>query len=92
MSDNKPSVTFQQIEFFEIPSPCIGVCESNEKGFCKGCYRSREERLYWSKVNDATKRVILRACNRRKKRTLSPTKSTTVSPNSQGQLFSDNDT
>ena len=49
----------QQLEFFEIPSPCIGVCESGPRGFCKGCYRSRDERLYWLKVDDATKNHTL---------------------------------
>ena len=60
----------QQLEFFEIPSPCIGVCESGPRGFCKGCYRSRDERLYWLKVDDATKRKIISACARRKKAVL----------------------
>ncbi|MFZ8198423.1 DUF1289 domain-containing protein [Alteromonas portus] len=56
----------KQLEFFEIPSPCVGVCESGPRGFCKGCYRSRDERLYWLKVDDATKRKIISACVRRK--------------------------
>jgi len=60
----------QQLEFFEIPSPCIGVCESGPRGFCKGCFRSRDERLYWLKVDDATKRKIISACARRKKAVL----------------------
>ena len=57
----------QQLEFFEIPSPCIGVCEAGPRGFCKGCYRSREERLYWLKIDDSTRRKIISACHRRKK-------------------------
>lgn len=57
----------EQLEFFEIPSPCIGVCESGPRGFCKGCLRSRDERLYWLQVNDTTKRQILAACLRRKR-------------------------
>ena len=64
MTDLK--ATSKQLEFFEIPSPCIGVCESGPRGFCKGCYRSRDERLYWLKVDDATKRKIISACVRRK--------------------------
>lgn len=59
-----------QLEFFEIPSPCIGVCQSGERGYCKGCYRSREERLHWLSVDDNTKRIIIQACNRRKKSAL----------------------
>ncbi|MBJ2127714.1 DUF1289 domain-containing protein [Alteromonas sp. IB21] len=65
-----PKSHAQQLEFFEIPSPCIGVCESGPRGFCKGCFRSRDERLYWLKVDDATKRKIISACVRRKKAVL----------------------
>lgn len=68
MTDSKSHA--QQLEFFEIPSPCIGVCESGSRGFCKGCFRSRDERLYWLKVDDATKRKIISACVRRKKAVL----------------------
>lgn len=62
-----PKTHAQQLEFFEIPSPCVGVCESGPRGFCKGCFRSRDERLYWLKVDGATKRKIISACVRRKK-------------------------
>ena len=60
----------QQLEFFEIPSPCIGVCEANNKGYCKGCFRSREERLYWLKLSEADKRQVVRLCVQRKARVL----------------------
>jgi predicted Fe-S protein YdhL (DUF1289 family) len=56
----------QQLEFFAIPSPCIGVCQSGPRGYCKGCFRSREERLHWLKIDDQTKRIVVKACNRRK--------------------------
>ena len=59
-----------QLEFFEIPSPCIGVCEVNNKGFCKGCYRSREERLYWLELSSEQKRQVVRLCQTRKARVL----------------------
>ena len=52
-----------QLEFFEIPSPCIGVCEANSKGFCKGCFRSREERLYWLEFSTEQKRQVVRLWN-----------------------------
>lgn len=58
----------EQLEFFEIPSPCINVCESNERGYCKGCYRSREERQRWNLMSDPEKREVLRLCGLRKKR------------------------
>ena len=60
----------QQLEFFEIPSPCIGVCQSGPKGYCLGCYRSRDERLYWIQLEADVKRKIIKACQRRKKRAL----------------------
>ena len=58
----------QQLEFFEIKSPCIGVCESGPKGYCLGCYRSREERLYWQQIEPDVKFKIIKACALRKKR------------------------
>lgn len=58
----------QQLEFFEIPSPCIGVCEVNNRGYCKGCYRSRDERLYWLKLSTADKRKVVRLCQQRRLR------------------------
>ncbi len=60
----------QQLEFFEIPSPCIGVCEVNNRGYCKGCFRSRDERLYWLKLSDTDKRLVVRLCQQRKIRVL----------------------
>jgi len=33
----------EQLEFFPLESPCVGVCELNNKGYCKGCLRSRED-------------------------------------------------
>lgn len=59
-----------QLEFFDIPSPCIGVCEVNNKGFCKGCYRSREERLYWLELSTEQKHQVIRLCLSRKARVL----------------------
>lgn len=55
----------QQLEFFEIPSPCIGVCSSDEKGFCRGCLRSRDERFQWLSMTDTQKREVLRLCRQR---------------------------
>ena len=59
-----------QLEIFEIPSPCIGVCQVNNKGFCKGCFRSREERLYWLEFSSDQKRHVVRLCQSRKARVL----------------------
>ncbi|MCH8530840.1 MAG: DUF1289 domain-containing protein [Saccharospirillum sp.] len=58
----------EQLEFFEIPSPCRGVCISGPRGYCQGCYRSREERQYWHQLEDPVKRQIIRACQIREYR------------------------
>jgi predicted Fe-S protein YdhL (DUF1289 family) len=58
----------RQIEIFEITSPCIGVCQSGPKGFCVGCFRSREERVHWINLEQDVQSKIIKACAARKKR------------------------
>jgi hypothetical protein len=60
------SNTMDQPDFFPIPSPCIGVCEANAKGYCKGCLRSREERLYWHQMTDSQKHQVMHLLSLRK--------------------------
>ena len=55
----------QQLEFFDIPSPCRGICQADNRGFCRGCLRSREERFGWMTMTDTEKRHVLRLCHQR---------------------------
>lgn len=55
----------QQLEFFEIPSPCRGICQVDDRGYCRGCMRSRDERFNWIKLSDPQKRDVLRLCRQR---------------------------
>lgn len=55
----------QQLEFFEIPSPCRGICQADDRGYCRGCMRSRDERFNWIKLSDPQKRDVLRLCHQR---------------------------
>lgn len=57
-----------QLEFFDVPSPCIGICQSDEKGHCLGCFRSRDERLNWTRFNSDDKQKVIKRCLQRKKR------------------------
>ena len=57
-----------QLELFDLPNPCIGVCESDNRGYCKGCLRSREERFNWPQKPVAEKARILKLLGQRKKR------------------------
>ena len=52
----------EQLEIFDLPNPCKGVCESNAQGLCKGCFRKREERQYWQHLTPAQKYMVLRLC------------------------------
>ncbi|UTP73752.1 DUF1289 domain-containing protein [Alteromonas sp. LMIT006] len=56
----------RQIEIFEVPSPCIGVCTNGPRGYCTGCFRSRDERLHWLNIDNNTRKQINDACSRRK--------------------------
>lgn len=58
----------EQLAFFEIPSPCIGICQTDERGYCKGCLRSRDERFGWLNLSNAEKENVIRLCKDRKRR------------------------
>lgn len=58
----------EQLSFFEIPSPCIGVCETDSRGYCKGCFRNRDERFNWQTFSDSKKYDVIRLCKQRKRR------------------------
>jgi uncharacterized protein len=57
-----------QLEFFDVPSPCIGICQSNSKGYCLGCYRTREERQNWINLSNDDKQKVIKRCIQRKRR------------------------
>ncbi len=57
-----------QLEFFDVPSPCVGVCQSNEKGYCLGCMRTRNERQDWTDLDNDNKQKVIKRCIQRKKR------------------------
>lgn len=58
----------EQLEIFPLQSPCIGVCEVNNKGYCKGCLRSREERFNWQTMTPTQQQEVMRLCRNRKLR------------------------
>jgi len=57
-----------QLEFFDVPSPCIGICQSDDKGQCMGCFRTRDERQNWIKFTSDDKQKVIKRCLQRKKR------------------------
>ncbi|HCH1216386.1 DUF1289 domain-containing protein [Vibrio parahaemolyticus] len=61
----------EQLEFFTVPSPCVGVCTSDEKGYCKGCMRKREERFNWLNLTPAQQLHVIKLCRQRYRRKMS---------------------
>ncbi len=55
----------EQLEFFTVPSPCVGVCSVDEKGYCKGCMRKREERFDWLSYSPAKQLHVIKLCRQR---------------------------
>jgi len=49
-------------------SPCINVCSLDEQGYCRGCYRSREEIASWSAMGPARQSEVLRSLDARRPR------------------------
>ncbi|ASK78680.1 hypothetical protein CF386_06550 [Paraphotobacterium marinum] len=56
----------EQLDFFDVPCPCIGLCQVNDKGYCLGCFRNRNERFHWNKLTNEQKRNVIRLCRLRK--------------------------
>ncbi len=80
-----------QLEFFDVPSPCVGVCQSDEKGYCLGCMRSRDERQKWQAFDSDKKQKVIKLCIQRKKRKQNKANHQTVE-NSQEQKVEQTET
>ena len=57
-----------QLQLFEVDNPCINVCEVNNRGYCIGCMRSRDERFYWHQFSGSDKSKVLKLCQQRRRR------------------------
>lgn len=64
------AIVAEQLEFFPVQSPCRGICQSDERGYCRGCMRSRDERFNWQHMSDGQKQEVLRLCRQRLMRKL----------------------
>ncbi|WP_430459501.1 DUF1289 domain-containing protein [Thalassolituus sp. LLYu03] len=69
-----------QGELFEIPSPCRRICELNNRGYCKGCFRSRDERLNWLKYSDFQRQMIINLCEKRRLKVMAARQSQDAEP------------
>lgn len=50
-----------------VESPCISVCELDEEsGFCRGCWRTREEIANWGRASTERRLAILEKLHERR--------------------------
>ncbi|MDB1124019.1 DUF1289 domain-containing protein [Vibrio algarum] len=84
----------EQLEFFTVPSPCVGVCSVDEKGYCNGCMRKREERFNWLEFTPAQQLHVIKLCKQRyRRKTLQGKKKPQITKepvNPQQDLFGEN--
>ena len=57
-----------QLELFDLPNPCVGICQSNSRGYCIGCLRSRDERFNWHQKPAEERARILKLLSQRRAR------------------------
>lgn len=81
----------EQLEFFTVPSPCVGICTVDEKGYCKGCMRKREERFKWLEMTPAQQLYVIKLCRqrylRKRRQGISSTTDSPVADDPQQDLF-----
>ncbi len=58
----------EQLEFFTVPSPCVGVCNVDPKGYCQGCMRKRDERFNWLSMTPTQQLHVIKLCKLRYRR------------------------
>ena len=51
----------QTAYFRAVLSPCIGVCDLDDAGLCRGCLRSVGEIAAWSTMDDAQRLRVMEA-------------------------------
>ncbi len=49
-----------------VPSPCVRLCTLGDDDICVGCYRSIEEIMQWTRLDNSQKLEVLERCDRRR--------------------------
>ena len=69
MSEREPACQLQADSVRDrIRSPCVGVCELDASGHCRGCRRTLEEVAGWITYTHAQREAIIADLERRKVR------------------------
>ncbi|HEY2081997.1 MAG TPA: DUF1289 domain-containing protein [Verrucomicrobiae bacterium] len=48
------------------PSPCINICQLDERDVCLGCFRTRDEIARWMHMSDLEKSSVIAALKNRR--------------------------
>ena len=51
----------------KIETPCVGICEVGEHGFCKGCFRDPDEIADWRSMEKEERDKIWEELPKRRK-------------------------
>ncbi|MDB6061122.1 MAG: hypothetical protein JWM78_1225 [Verrucomicrobiaceae bacterium] len=49
----------------EIKSPCINICELDDREICLGCWRHIDEIVAWSALDDSARRAVIMLAKQR---------------------------
>ncbi|WP_391089769.1 DUF1289 domain-containing protein [Vibrio sp. NH-UV-68] len=71
----------EQLEFFTVPSPCVGVCTVDDKSYCQGCMRKREERFNWLAMTPTQQLHVIKLCRQRYLRKIKQQRAENIPPN-----------
>lgn len=47
-------------------SPCINICSLDSEGYCRGCFRTRDEIAAWVRLRAEQQWAVIRACDERR--------------------------
>ncbi len=58
-------MTMGSMQPSHVISPCIQCCTLDEEGVCKGCHRTKNEIMLWTRLTLDGQREVLRRCRAR---------------------------
>lgn len=77
----------EQLEFSPSRARAGGICQVDERGYCRGCMRTRDERFNWQHFSDTQKQEVLRLCRQRLLRKIRANKAGDTEEPQQPSLF-----
>ena len=48
-----------------VASPCVGICDLDDRDICKGCGRTKHEIVVWPSLTDEQRRNVARCAEHR---------------------------